>query len=549
MRRALLLAVLVASGIGAGRAADPRTSLADDAGSIGAGRAVEEADLIYEDADDAFDEDYGQDDDDDYAYAGEYGSDGYFGFSEYDGDGSYDDDYGRERDDEAVTKLRHAIEEGNVDVVGSLLENGADLEKKFVCRPMDVLMEKQFICLPSCRFTPLHLAAQEGRAKVVELLLAKGADTEAKEPKTLATPLHYAARKNHPDAVRALVAGGADREAVMVWAEGATPLWVAMDNRAFMAANALIEVGCDPNLARYDDNWTALHYAVMFNNTGLVAKLIDYGAGIDARVASSNATPLMIACEDSLLGPVKQLLSAGADPNIARSDGSTPLISACEQNSSEIADILLAAGADPNHLRKWNALYTSTAQGNAYLVKSLLLRGASVDAIDSNNYTALTFAIVRENIEIAKILLAAGADPNWRDMVGEVPLHQASDSGFSVEIVELLLASGADCDAATGSGSFFNPGVTPLMIAAMRGHRAISKLLLDAGARTNVTSSNGKTVFDDDNVGIYTLLSERPVVYVVHFDSWQGRLLLLCFGLSLLVALSCCRLVWKLKAD
>mmetsp|Transcript_7364 Transcript_7364/g.22622 ORF Transcript_7364/g.22622 Transcript_7364/m.22622 type:complete len:195 (-) Transcript_7364:1081-1665(-) len=153
MRRALLLAVLVASGIGAGRAADPRTSLADDAGSIGAGRAVEEADLIYEDADDAFDEDYGQDDDDDYAYAGEYGSDGYFGFSEYDGDGSYDDDYGRERDDEAVTKLRHAIEEGNVDVVGSLLENGADLEKK-ICLPTDGCTNGKTIYLPS--FVPIY---------------------------------------------------------------------------------------------------------------------------------------------------------------------------------------------------------------------------------------------------------------------------------------------------------------------------------------------------------------------------------------------------------
>lgn len=67
-------------------------------------------------------------------------------------------------------------------------------------------------------------------------------------------------------------------------------------------------------------------------------------------------------------------------------------------------------------------------------------------------------------------------------------LHVAAFHGCP-EVVQRLVAAGADCDACCSSADA--AGVTPLHLAAVKGHHEVVQLLLDAGAK--VTSSTHST--------------------------------------------------------
>merc|ERR1712167_106742 len=60
--------------------------------------------------------------------------------------------------------------------------------------------------------------------------------------------------------------------------------------------------------------------------------------------------------------------------------------------------------------------------------------------------TPLFMAAGDNRVEVVKLLLAAGADPNARCWLGRTPLHWVWDSP---EVVEVLLAAGALLDAET----------------------------------------------------------------------------------------------------
>ncbi|MCI7698443.1 MAG: ankyrin repeat domain-containing protein [Akkermansia sp.] len=68
--------------------------------------------------------------------------------------------------------------------------------------------------------------------------------------------------------------------------------------------------------------------------------------------------------------------------------------------------------------------------------------GATVNTYQE---TALKMAAAEGHTEAVKLLLAAGADVNARDMNGWTALMEASDYGHT-EIVKLLIAAGATED-------------------------------------------------------------------------------------------------------
>ena len=104
-------------------------------------------------------------------------------------------------------------------------------------------------------------------------------------------------------------------------------------------------------------------------------------------------------------------------------------------------------------------------------------RNADVNAQEDDGATALAWAAVRCNIEIAKLLLKAGANPNLTNEQGIGPLVSGDHEWLARRWCELLLGNGADPNVAREDGE------TPLMTATRLGQIDVMKMLLDHGAQ------------------------------------------------------------------
>jgi len=110
--------------------------------------------------------------------------------------------------------------------------------------------------------------------------------------------------------------------------------------------------------------------------------------------------------------------------------------------------------------------------GHRTIVEFLLKNGADVKtaARNAQKVTALHGGVARRDVEIVKMLLEAGADPNARQERGFVPLHDAAANGHAA-LVELLLKHGARADAKTDDGK------TARDMATERGHKELAEKL------------------------------------------------------------------------
>jgi hemoglobin len=111
----------------------------------------------------------------------------------------------------------------------------------------------------------------------------------------------------------------------------------------------------------------------------------------------------------------------------------------------------------------------------------------------SSGRTLLHFSCGAGCIEVVEALLRLGADPNIQDTMGHTPLYRvANECAFEAgpRIVQALIQAGARVNEASGVTR-----ATPLHMAARRGHLAIARVLLEAGAETDVRDGKGDTPF------------------------------------------------------
>lgn len=89
---------------------------------------------------------------------------------------------------------------------------------------------------------------------------------------------------------------------------------------------------------------------------------------------------------------------------------------------------------------------------------------------------------------MAEILLSNGSDVNARDVFSQTPLHYAATTG-NIEVARVLVAHGADVNATNKSYL-----TRPLHLAALNGHTAMAKLLIDNGADINAQDAFGAPI-------------------------------------------------------
>lgn len=121
----------------------------------------------------------------------------------------------------------------------------------------------------------------------------------------------------------------------------------------------------------------------------------------------------------------------------------------------------------------------AAARGDRETVKSLLKQAADVNAAQGDGMTALHWAAMNGDAELAQMLIVAGANIKATTRLGSyTPLYLASQQGKG-HVVQALIKAGSDVKAATPNGT------TPLMVAAASGEVDAVKALLDAGADVN----------------------------------------------------------------
>src|SRR5262249_1547413 len=118
-------------------------------------------------------------------------------------------------------------------------------------------------------------------------------------------------------------------------------------------------------------------------------------------------------------------------------------------------------------------------KGDKDSVRSLLKQAADVNAAQGDGMTALHWAALNDDSELAQMLLYAGANVRAPTRIGGyTPLFMAAKSGAS-SVLDVLLKAGSDPKAKGIDG------LTPLMMAAMAGDRTTVRLLVEKGADVN----------------------------------------------------------------
>ncbi len=120
--------------------------------------------------------------------------------------------------------------------------------------------------------------------------------------------------------------------------------------------------------------------------------------------------------------------------------------------------------------------------GDRSAVRLLVEKKADVNAQQADGATALQWAAYRDDLELADLLIAAGANPKIPNREGATAMQLASQRG-SAAMLEKLINAGASVNEREGNGE------TPLMLAARNGNLEALSLLLKRGADVNAKES------------------------------------------------------------
>ena len=345
--------------------------------------------------------------------------------------------------------------------------------------------------------TPLMwaAAAPQNAGEMVKLLLAKGADVKPRalysdwdsqitsEPRAQYRPtggltaLLYAARDGCFDCVDELISAGADPN--IPTPEAVTPLMIALDNDHNDVAKLLLDRGANPNVW---DWWgrTALYIAVDRKEGG-----------------SSGGLRLGAAALPGGRGG-----RGGAGRGALRASG---------PSNMDIINALLDAGVDPNTQLN---MHRPSRGGNS---------GRFIENLRSTGCTPLSRAAEGGDVEVARALLAKGADPNINDM-GLTPFLIAAGVGpgnrggtglaaqnslggaANIALMDLLVQHGANVNAQViGTKTYSmrvsrapsaNEGKTALHAAAQAGRVDLVRYLLDKGTNPEIVDADGHKAID-----------------------------------------------------
>jgi ankyrin repeat domain-containing protein 50 len=457
------------------------------------------------------------------------------------------------------TALTKAITNARGEVFDLLVERGVDAAALGVAlaqRQGDAV--EKILAVADLDAMLLHYARRDKCSHITGLLLAYGANPAARDREG-ATALILASRRNDDQAVLVLLNHGVQLEAEWVaeYGVGLLVAAAALGNREL--AEGLLKQRVNPN-GLDDKGFTPLVAAVRERQHRLAQLLLNSGA--DAGVPGGGGRSTPIVCAAGSVELVRLLLHHGASPGAlltrelrqlalrGRCDRETlklllshqgarvsddqadqgfrALVGACMLGDSEVVTLLLDKGADPSRLIPAPDAREARDPGGArrhHVHRANARR--DLRRYELPVHTPLTAAAGWGHVEIVRILLARGCDPDRLNLRGLPALLEAVSRGVErdqplcpsgdhaverdggprrADVMEALLEGGAGVDARTLTG-----GETSLMIAAREGCAEVVTLLLRHGASTDLRDNQGVSARDHASpVCLAIIMEVRP---------------------------------------
>jgi ankyrin repeat protein len=369
----------------------------------------------------------------------------------------------------AHNRLREALVEGNQSVVESLFDEGFSVNDRL-----------------QVDWTPLHIVAKAGQVAMARWLISKGAELNA-ETQGWQTPLDLALSTQNNQMAALLRQHGGKRCVEL-------SLHAAVYHRDMPSAKKHLESGTNPNLIRNGQLaiCVALRRRRFFEAKFLLRKHVSVTDAEQDGETALNAA-LWNRADLEIL---KQIVALGADvnkPGAQRWEGSgpywTPVQIAVSNENKQALEFLIAHGAklpteeagehslvqialDRSYYRSpcskrelalWlidqgasATIHQAAEAGHALQVQEHLRRGVDVNTPGTFHQTPLFLAVMSGHLDIAKLLLHSGADPNIADEVfspdgRDTALHKAVEAE-AADLVRLLMTHGADPHAKNASG-------------------------------------------------------------------------------------------------
>lgn len=341
--------------------------------------------------------------------------------------------------------------------------------------------------------TALHWAVHHNDATLVDLLIRAGANVKATNRYGV-TPLALACVNGSAGIIEKLLANGADSNAASP--EGETALMTAARAGSIEAVKMLLAHGADVHAKEGWRGTTALMWAASEGNAAAVRTLVESGADVQAR-ATNGFTPLMFAARDGAIEAARALLAARANVNDKAPDGTSVLMLAIMNANFELAGVFLDQGADPN---------APDPRGSALHALAWVRRPGYA------NQPPRVPTGTMDSLDLAKALLAHGANPNVRISWKEIPFDR---NAGAVKLPPNI---------AVGRNWVSFNGATPFYLAAKHCDVALMRLLAANGADplmttvqkvTPLMAAAGLGFWDGESPGIQNGVPENETLEAV----------------------------------
>lgn len=286
--------------------------------------------------------------------------------------------------------------------------------------------------------TPLFYAAYYGLLDISQWLTEEGSETGQNEEK-LGPALGAAAAQGHFEIAKMLLEQGADPNSPYC-GRYFRPLHAAAGGGNAEIVKLLLGAGADVN-TQGGEYGTVLHLAAKQGNPEIVQLFLDAGCPVSIR-HGSRGTPLFLAARHGNEEALSILLQHGADVHVSAGEHLSPLIAACRGSSLRIVKLLLDAGTElnvPNASQ--TALHEAAERPDLDIMRLLISNGADPNAHGGTYGTPLKGAIQSRELESFQFMLDCGADINERGSTSYRPVDQAIFGGNIVAAERLLQLS------------------------------------------------------------------------------------------------------------